>query len=363
MIEKEFGNVRLSRLGLGNMRLPTKNGRIDEERAAAIVDEALASGINYFDTAYVYHSGESEPFLGRTLKRHPRSSYHLATKFNVDANPDIEKTFEDQLARLDTDYVDFYLFHCVTRETARKYMDPDRHYLDYLLQQKAKGRIRHLGFSSHADLETLERFLSFSDQFEFVQIQLNYLDWTMQDAKGQYETIVAHGLPIWVMEPVRGGRLADLGKDNRLLLRRHPDWSVSSWAFRWLFSLDHVQMILSGMSNLEQLRDNIKTFEDCQPLTEDERMLLSNLAAKMQRETAVPCTACRYCCDTCPKRIDIPRFLSLFNVLSLNDDEGIREEVRRSHPGPLDCIACQSCQKHCPQGIEIPKILRQLSSR
>lgn len=363
MIYKDFAGLPLSCLGMGNMRLPTRDGKIDEERATAIIDKAIASGINYFDTAYVYHSGQSEGFLGRALKKYPRSSYFLATKFNVTAEPDIEKTFEEQLRRLDTDYIDFYLFHCLTKETGEKYMNPQRKYLEYLLRQKEKGRIRHLGFSSHADLDTLEAFLNYSDQFEFVQIQLNYLDWTLQDAKEQYEKIVAHGLPVWVMEPVRGGKLSDLGKDNASLKERHPDWSISSWAFRWLFSLEHVHVILSGMSDLEQMEDNLKTFSDGKPLTSDERLLLSNIATKMQTNLAVPCTACRYCCDNCPSLIDIPRYMNLYNALALKEDADSRRKALLEHPGPSDCIGCQTCMQHCPQGIEIPKILHELAQR
>lgn len=214
MIYKKFQDINLSRLGMGNMRLPVSRGRIDEKRAQEIIDYAMAQGINYYDTAYVYHSGESESFLGKALKKYPRDSYYLATKFYVMADPDIEKVFEEQLRKLDTDYIDFYLLHCVNEETCDAYMKPERKYLDFLMEQKAKGRIRHIGFSSHGKPATLERFLNWSDCFEFVQIQLNYLDWTMQDAKKQYEIITEHGLPVWVMEPVRGGRLASLGREH-----------------------------------------------------------------------------------------------------------------------------------------------------
>lgn len=232
MIYKKFQDINLSRLGMGNMRLPVSRGRIDEKRAQEIIDYAMAQGVNYYDTAYVYHSGESESFLGKALKKYPRDSYYLATKFYVMANPDIEKVFEEQLRKLDTDYIDFYLLHCVNEETYDAYMKPERKYLDFLMEQKAKGRIRHIGFSSHGKPATLEKFLNWSDCFEFVQIQLNYLDWTMQDAKKQYEIITEHGLPVWVMEPVRGGRLASLGrKYDDMLQAAKPEWSVPAWAF------------------------------------------------------------------------------------------------------------------------------------
>ena len=212
MIYKKFKELNLSRLGMGNMRLPTRLGRIDQKKAREIIDYAMEQGINYYDTAYVYHMGKSEPFLGNALKKYPRESYYLATKFYVMANPNIEKVFEEQLRRLDTDYIDFYLLHCVNEMTIGSYMKESRHYLDFLLEQKKKGKIRHIGFSSHGKPETLEKFLDWGkDCFEFVQIQLNYLDWTMQDAKRQYEIITERGLPVWVMEPVRGGKLVSLG--------------------------------------------------------------------------------------------------------------------------------------------------------
>lgn len=203
MIYKQFQDLQLSRLGMGNMRLPVNQGRIDRKKAQEIIDYAMEQGINYYDTAYVYHSGESEPFLGEALSKYPRDSYYLATKFYVMANPDIEQVFQEQLCKLRTDYIDFYLIHCVNEETIGAYTAKNRHYMDFLLEQKAKGRIRHIGFSSHGKPETLEKFLNWSDAFEFVQIQLNYLDWTMQNAKQQYEIITEHGLPVWVMEPVR----------------------------------------------------------------------------------------------------------------------------------------------------------------
>ena len=176
MIYKQFQDIQLSRLGMGNMRLPVRGGKIDRQKAQEIIDYAMEQGVNYYDTAYVYHSGESETFLGEALSKYPRDSYYLATKFYVMANPDIEQVFEEQLRKLHTDYIDFYLLHCVNEETIGAYMKKNRHYMDFLLEQKAKGRIRHIGFSSHGKPETLEKFLDWSDAFEFVQIQLNYLD-------------------------------------------------------------------------------------------------------------------------------------------------------------------------------------------
>ena len=361
MIYKDFQGTSLSRLGMGNMRLPEGRGGIDKEKAQAIIDYAMAQGINYYDTAYVYHHGESESFLGEALSKYPRESYYLATKFYVMANPNIEEMFEKQLKKLRTDYIDFYLLHCVNEETIGAYMDEKRHYIDFLLEQKAKGRIRHIGFSSHGKPETLKRFLEWSDAFAFVQIQLNYLDWTMQDAKRQYALIAERGLPVWVMEPVRGGRLASLGERYDAMLKQaKPEWSVPAWAFHWLMGLPNVTMILSGMSSMEQIRDNIATFKEEAPLTAEQNMLLMNIAAGYQSKLAVPCTACRYCCDGCPQGIDIPRWMNLYNELSLTHDKAAWEQAVKESPGPADCIGCGQCTALCPQSIAIPEYMKKL---
>ena len=363
MIYKQFQDLNLSRLGMGNMRLPVSRGGIDKKKAQEIIDYAMEQGINYYDTAYVYHSGESESFLGEALSKYPRDSYYLATKFYVMANPDIEQVFEEQLRRLHTDYIDFYLLHCVNEETIGAYMKENRHYMDYLLEQKARGRIRHIGFSSHGKPETLKKFLDWSDAFEFVQIQLNYLDSTMQDAKRQYEIITEHGLPVWVMEPVRGGRLASLGeKYDAVLKQAKPEWSIPAWAFHWLMGLPNVTMILSGMTTMEQIQDNVSTFQTEEKLTPEQRMLLSNAAAGYQSRLAVPCTACRYCCDGCPEHIDLPRWMNLYNELHLTHDKRVWEKAMEETAGPAACIGCGQCTAHCPQNIDVPGYLSRLSA-
>lgn len=362
MIYKQFQDIKLSRLGMGNMRLPMNRGRIDRQKAQEIIDYAMAQGINYYDTAYVYHQGESESFLGEALRKFRREDYYLATKFYVMANPDIEQVFKEQLRKLQTDYIDFYLLHCVNEETSSAYRNKNCHYMDYLLEQKAKGRIRHIGFSSHGNLNTLETFLDWSDSFEFVQIQLNYLDWTLQNARRQYEIITGHGLPVWVMEPVRGGKLASLGqKYDAMLKQARPEWSVPAWAFHWLMGLDNVTMILSGMSTIEQIKDNVETFREDKPLTKEQGMLLMNIAAGYQSKLAVPCTACRYCCDGCPVNIDIPTWMNLYNELALTKDRKRWEDALQKGIGPSDCIACGQCMSHCPQNINVPGYLKKLT--
>ena len=276
---------------------------------------------------------------------------------------DFERILDEQTEKLKTDHIDFYLIHCVNEETIGAYTAKNRHYMEFLLEQKAKGRIRHIGFSSHGKPETLEKFLNWSDAFEFVQIQLSYLDWTMQNAKRQYEIITEHGLPVWVMEPVRGGRLASLGERYDAMLKQaRPDWSVPAWAFHWLMGLSGVTMILSGMTTMEQIRDNAATFQKEEVLTSEQNMLLTNVAASYQSHLAVPCTACRYCCGSCPEHIDIPRWMNLYNELHLTHDKVTWERAMEGAVNPAACIGCGQCASHCPQSIDVPGYLQKLAS-
>lgn len=366
MIDKAFCGISLSRLGLGNMRLPTQEDKagapINYPRAKAIVDYAIAHGINYFDTAYNYHSGTSESFLGDALGEYDRSSYHLATKFNYHANPDFRAQFEEQLERLKTDYVDFYLLHAVGDSNVENYLGCGC--IDYFREQKAKGRIRYFGFSSHASPAVLERVLGEND-WDFVQIQLNYYDWLYGTAKEEYSRITAKGLPVMVMESVRGGRLAKLSPESVAMLKAaHPDWSIPSWAFRFLKRLEGVQVALSGMSSLEQIQDNVATYADERALTDEEEQLLFEACAAYRREVTVPCTACRYCCDGCPAGIDIPAVLEIYNRWKIDGAGALRRlEELTSQGKPADCVSCGACKSECPQGIDIPQVMAELASQ
>lgn len=272
---KDFKGESISTLGLGGLRFPMEKdnpSRIDRAEAQKIVDAAISCGINYFDTAYSYQNGDSERFLGEALSKYPRDSYYLATKFYVAYSTDIEAVFEEQLKRCNVDYFDFYLFHCLDEGTIGAYTDQNRDYLGYLLKQKKAGRIRNIGFSSHALPDTLERFLDWNDQFDMALIQLNYLDWTLLNAKRQYELLTEHGIPVWVMEPMKGGRLSTLNEKASAILKSiSPGRSISSWGFRFLQGLPNVQTVLSGMSTIEQVLDNARTFEKFDPLSETEK--------------------------------------------------------------------------------------------
>lgn len=362
MIYKEFQDLKLSALGLGTMRLPLRgdgpDAPIDEERAAEMFAYAIDHGINYFDTAYGYHEGQSEKVTGKLLSRYPRDSYYLATKFpgydlsNMDK---VEEIFEEQLEKCGVDYFDFYLFHNVYEKNIDPYLDEKYGIMEYLTKQKEAGRIRHLGFSVHGRYDTMKRFLdAYGDKMEFCQIQLNYLDWKLQDAKAKVELLNGYHIPIWVMEPLRGGKLAELSKENSDMLRGlRPKEGIPAWAFRFLQSVPGVTTILSGMSDMTQLKENIATCAEEKPLSEEEMKTLMEVTDSML--DILPCTACRYCVAHCPKGLDIPTLLSLYNetrfvngLITHMAVDAIPEEKR-----PSACIGCKSCEAVCPQQLEI----------
>lgn len=370
MIYKQFKDLKISALGMGNMRLPTigdpMTGPIQEDKAQEIIDYVYKSGVNYFDTAYMYHGGNSEKFLAKAMRKYPRGNYYLADKmfgFLLAGGRKVEDVFEEQLQRCGTDYFDFYLLHDVCEATVDIFNDPKYGVVPYLLEQKAKGRIRHLGFSSHAKPGVLKGFLDKWDCFEFAQIQLNYLDWTLQDAKRQYELLTEKGLPVIVMEPVRGGRLAALSPElDAKLLAARPDKSVASWAFRWLQALPNVQLVLSGMTTLEQARDNVATFAKEEPLSADESALLADVVDKLKGKINVPCTKCHYC-DGCPQGLHIPDLIASYNEFCVEPEQVARLMTFNIPEGlrPSACVACGVCAEKCPQHIDIPGVMKKFA--
>lgn len=369
MIYKDFQNLKLSSLGLGTMRLPNKgiNGDtpIDEEETEKMVEYAIKKGINYFDTAWGYHNGESELVIGKVLKKYPRESFYLATKFpgydlsNMDK---VEEIFEKQLKKCQVDYFDFYLFHNVYEKNIDPYLDKKYGILDYLLKQKENGRIKHLGFSVHGSLDVMEKFLNaYGKYMEFAQIQLNYLDYDFQDAKAKVETLNKYNIPIWVMEPLRGGKLAKLSEENENKLKElRVDEEIPAWAFRFLQSIPGVTMILSGMSTMEQLQKNIKTFEEEKPLNEEEKKILLKMASEMVQKNTLSCTSCRYCTAHCPKGIDIPKILALYNEHVFTGGGFIASMAISALPDdkkPSACIGCKSCEAVCPQQLKISEAM------
>lgn len=358
---KNFKDISISRLGMGNMRLPERDGHIDIEAARAIIDRAVEGGVNYFDTAWMYHFCESQKFLGETLKRYPRDSFYLATKFHNGFQIDHKTMFEEQLKQLQTDYLDFYLLHGVGDASGPRYIDEGA--VDYFLEQQQKGRIRYLGFSAHASTEYLAKFAD-HHKWDFAQIQLNYYDWLFKTAAEEYKILEERDIPIVVMEPVRGGRLASLTPEAEAPLREsHPEWSIASWAFRFVRDLPQVQVILSGMSSMDQIDDNLLTFSDDTQFTSKDRDVLYDAARLFEGQIQVPCTSCRYCCDGCPSQINIPEWLALYNRYKLEGEWIIKRfapEVK-SEGTPEQCIQCGACSGMCPQGIDIPGYMSQLA--
>ncbi|HIW57446.1 MAG TPA: aldo/keto reductase [Firmicutes bacterium] len=374
MIYRDFQDLKLSALGLGAMRLPVIDGddaKVDEETAERMVDYAMENGVNYYDTAWGYHAGNSELVLGKALKKYPRENYYLADKFpGYDlANMDkVEEIFEEQLKRCGVEYFDFYLFHNVCEMNIDAYLDPKFGIYDYLIKQKQNGRIRHLGFSAHGDLDVMKRFLdAYGKDMEFCQIQLNYVDWTFQNAKAKVELIEEYNLPVWVMEPLRGGRLASLtDADAAKLKELRPDEKIPAWAFRFLQTLPSVKVILSGMSNMDQLKDNIATFAEDKPLSEKEMEGLLSVAGDMINVKALPCTACHYCTSHCPQGLDIPELIKLYNEHCFTDGGFIAPMALMAFPKdklPSACIGCRSCEAVCPQQIKISEAMSDFAQK
>lgn len=374
MIYRTFQDLKLSALGMGAMRLPVvdgDDGRIDEKAAAAMVDYAMEHGVNYYDTAWGYHNGNSELVMGRALGRYPRERFYLADKFpgydlsNMDK---VEQIFEEQLKKCGVSYFDFYLFHNVCEMNIDAYLDPKYGIFDYLVKQKENGRIRHLGFSAHGAYDVMKRFLeAYGEKMEFCQIQLNYLDWDFQDAKAKVELLKEYNIPVWVMEPLRGGKLASLAEEDEAKLKAlRPDESIPAWAFRFLQSIPEVTMVLSGMSAMDQMQENIATFEEDKPLTEEEMDTLLSVADSMVGKIALPCTACHYCVSHCPQGLDIPRLIALYNEHCFTEGGFIAPMALSAIPEdkrPDSCIGCRSCEAVCPQQIKVSEAMADFAKR
>ena len=366
MIYKEFQDLKLSALGMGAMRLPVTGGKdadIDETATAEMVKYAFDHGVNYFDTAWGYHEGNSELVMGKVLSEYPREKFYLATKFpgyDLANMTKVEEIFEKQLEKCRVSYFDFYLFHNVCEMNINEYLDEKYGIYDYLMKQKADGRIRHLGFSVHGNYETMKRFLeAYGKDMEFCQIQLNYVDWDFQDAKAKVDLLNEYHIPIWVMEPLRGGKLASLSKENgERLAKLRPDEEIPAWAFRFLQSIPNIVVTLSGMSNQEQLEKNIHTFESEKPLDQEEMGTILDIADRMVN--GIPCTACRYCTTHYPQEIDIPEMIKLYNEHKFTGGGFIAPMALMAvEEGklPSACVGCGSCEAVCPQQIKISEVM------
>ncbi len=368
MITTKFQEDELSLLGFGAMRLPETNGEIDVAQVEKMVAYAMEHGVNYFDTAWPYHAGKSEIVMGKVLSAYPRDSYRLATKYpghQIASSYDPAGVFKKQLEKCGVEYFDYYLLHNVNEMSLDVYLDPQWGIVEYFKEQKRLGRIKHLGFSSHGRIPTMERFLdACGADMEFCQIQLNYVDWTLQDAKGKVALLEKWNIPVWVMEPVRGGKLANLPENHANVLKAmRPEDSVASWGFRFLQGIPNVQMVLSGMSNFAQMVDNVKTFSRPDPLSAEEENALFAIAEDIKN--AVPCTSCRYCCDGCPMGLDIPLMMRICSELRVADsvNSAIVLETMAEDKLPSACLHCGLCTQICPQNIPIPDIMEELTER
>lgn len=365
---RDFQDEKISLYAMGCMRLPVIDGddnAIDEPAVQAMVDYALGHGVNYFDTAWGYHGGNSELAMGRALARHPRGSFNLADKFpgyDLANFGKVEEIFEKQLEKCQVDHFDFYLAHNVCELNIDAYLDDAKHgTISYLLEQKKAGRIRHLGFSAHGGIDVMKRFLeAYGAGMEFCQLQLNYLDWEFQGGREKVALVDSHGIPVWVMEPVRGGQLVDISDAAKAkLAQANPEMPPVEWALRWFFGIPQVTTVLSGASSMEQMAQNIAIF-DKGPLSDTERAAVAEVAEDMKRGDVLPCTACRYCTGHCPLGLDIPHLLALYNEHKLTKGGFIAPMALAALPEdkqPASCIGCGSCAAVCPQQIDIPAAL------
>ena len=370
----EFCGEQLSSLGLGMMRLPCTDDKslcVDEAQVKKMIDHAIENGINYFDTAWIYHGGNSEAAAGKLLTRHPRSKYCIATKYPAmlpEVLNNARGVFETQLQRCNCQFFDFYLLHNVNENTIEYYLDEEKyHIVSYFAEQKKRGLIRHLGFSCHCSVETLKRFLErYGDLMEFGQVQLNYLDWHLQDGERKVALLSEYGIPVWVMEPLRGGKLVDPPADIKAELEKiRPGMNSLETAFRFLQSIPQVKVVLSGMGNLQQLEENIRIFSEGEVLTEQERNQVVAIADRMTGSIGVPCTGCRYCVDKCPAKLDIPLLLAQYNEHKVSGGSWIARMVinklaENQRPGA--CISCGNCTGTCPQQIPVPEILHKFAA-
>lgn len=352
-------------LGFGLMRLPQKDGKVDYATAEKMVAKAMAAGCNYFDTAYMYHGGESERFVGDVLSKYPRDSYFLTSKMPIammNSASDNERIFKEQLERTKAGYFDFYFMHWLNAahwEKAKSFGT-----LEFMKKMQAEGKIRRLGFSFHGEPETLE-IIAKAFPWDLVQIQLNYLDWELCRSGEQYEVLSKLGIPISVMEPLKGGTLVRLTPDSKKIFEQaNPNASIASWGLRYVASLPNIQVVLSGMSAIEHMEDNLRTFSPLVPLSDDERKVIAQALVAYRKSGAVPCTVCRYC-SPCPVGVDIPRNLALLNQVKGGLPlfhaklvyDAMQEDSRAS-----SCVACGACKKKCPQSIDIPKYMKEIAA-
>lgn len=360
---KKLG-VETKLLGFGCMRFPTIDGEIDETQAEEMLDTAYKAGVNYFDTAYVYHGGKSESFVGKVLAKYPRDTYYIATKlpvWNLETKEDVKRVIDEQFARLDKEVIDFYLLHSMQKKAWDKAVEFEA--LKVIEEYRKAGKIKYVGFSFHDSYEVFEEIINAYD-WDFCQIQFNYVDTEIQAGTKGYELCKSKGIPMVIMEPIKGGSLATLPKEVSEPFRKlHPDWSDASWALRFVASHENVKVILSGMSTLDQVKENLKTFENLEDLTTEELETIKGVADTIKARTKNGCTGCRYCMP-CPAGVDIPGNFSAWNLYYKYESEraagwAIRQ-VKAAEGFASKCVKCGACEAVCPQHLSIREDLEKI---
>ncbi len=364
----------MKKLGFGLMRLPQTDPddwtKIDLEKSKEMIDAYMAAGFSYFDTAYVYGGGSSEKAFGALVAdRYPRDSYVITTKapvFRIKSADEYERIFDEQLSRCRVDCFDYYFLHSIGKSVYGRIRE--HRAFEFMQRMKAEGKTKHIGFSFHDDAETLDMILTEHPETELVQLQINFVDWDDESIQSRkcYEVCEKHGVKVAVMEPLKGGTLVNMPEEAAAVLKaRDPEASLASWGLRFAASLPSVFVVLSGMSTLDQVRENVAVMDDFRPLSADERAVLAETAEVIKSRTAVPCTACHYCTEGCPKRIAIPEYFALYNnQCNFELRAGLMrvfENLAAAHGRPSDCIECGQCERHCPQHIKIIDNLKLVS--
>lgn len=369
VVRRKFDGIDTPLIALGCMRLPMRNGKVDMVELDKMVEYAMAHGANYFDTAYMYVDGKSENAIGEILKKYPRESFILADKcpaYLVNSQADVKKLCEEQLNKCQVGYFDNYMVHNINKNTLSNYRDNNMY--DELVKLKKEGKIKHLGFSFHGDPQMLREVIK-EHKWDFCQLQMNYLDWEVVNADELYKIADDAGVPVIVMEPLRGGVLCNLpDKAVEKLKQECPDDTQASFGLRWVASKQRVFTILSGMSNFQQLKENVDTFVNYKEFSEKELKVAHEIAQIIQSQGAIPCTACKYCLEVCPRGINIPAIFGLYNIYKSSEQKNrfflfaynykaLDESTRADK-----CVDCKLCMKNCPQNLDIPKLLKDVQT-